>query len=152
MDGYIVIIDMPHPMFIAKIPTAVRVSLSLILFTLILWGCEDRETPSSHELTGKWVEEKSTTDTLSFETVGGSKIVVLSRGVISNGMVMRPKQDSGPYDYELLDDNKIRLHWTLSSNSIYNTYYFEHLGEKLKIEQFYENPVAGTILTFRKIN
>jgi len=125
--------------------------VSLLLFAAILSACDSNISTPSEALRGKWVEVESTTDTLSFELAGDTEVMVLARGVISNGGVMRPKLDSGPYDYELLDDNKISLHWYLSASSIDKTYYFKHSGENLTIEQFYENPVAGTILTFRKI-
>ena len=118
--------------------------LFLACIVLTLLGCADdnSNTIDKSRLKGNWVGVEDDTDTLSFETLFEDKEVInLKRGVLLR---------SGPYEYELLPNDKISMRWMLAATMTFDEYYFKVTGDKLAIENFYESP-SGAILTFRKI-
>ncbi len=70
----------------------------------------------------------------------------LKRGKEIKDGNMLPISGSGPYRYNLAEQ-KTALYWVLSSDSKYNDYNFEVMGNGLKIGKFYSSP-SGEILTF----
>lgn len=124
----------------------------LAIIALILAACDQNGAAPTGALEGKWVDVNSSTDTLSFESFGGMEALIVGRGTEMRGGFLLPKFGSGPYEYDLPSDDKISLRWYLSSSSNFKDYYFEHSGTTLRVEQFYDSPTPGTILTFRKIS
>ncbi|MEM9327711.1 MAG: hypothetical protein AAGA85_18730 [Bacteroidota bacterium] len=123
----------------------------LISCLLLIAGCAntDEET-TTPDLLGRWVNVATTTDTLSFERLDGSDIINLQRGTeVRDGLVL-PRAGSGPYSYELRE-KEILLNWMLSSNSAFESYYFEAKGKQLEIGDFY-GPDPEERLTFERIN
>jgi hypothetical protein len=105
---------------------------------------------ASAELMGKWVEIKTTTDTLTFKSFDNDSVMDLSRGKEMVGGHLLPKNLSGPYTFKLLPGYKISLHWMLSSFSGSNDYYFKKTGNKLTIGNFF-GANSGPLLTFIKL-
>ena len=124
----------------------------LLVILIVFIGCAGEELPNVEvPLKGKWVDINTTTDTLTFGLLGDKKAMILGRGKeIKDGHLL-PKMGSGSYDYDLLSDEIIALRSHLSSNSNFHEYYFQHSGDILTVEKFFENSTSGTILTFRKI-
>ncbi len=117
--------------------------LASIILTLL--GCtEDNSNPiDKSRLKGNWVGVEDDTDTLSFEPVFEDKeIINLKRAVLLR---------SGPYEYELLPNDKISIHWMLAATMTFHEYHFKVRGDQLTIGNFYDSP-AGPILTFKKID
>ncbi len=117
----------------------------IALFALTVVNCTDDKTEiiDIKELRGSWVEIKNTTDTLSFATLFDDKeLILLKRAELYH---------TGPYEYELLQNNKISIHWSLASAMTFNEYYFNVTGGKLTIGNFYDSP-SGELLTFTKID
>lgn len=118
---------------------------------LFLFSCsnDDMDITTPSDLNGKWVEVKTKTDTLTFETSDNLDIVTLDRETERiNGQPL-PKQGSGPYQYKLAT-GKISLYWMLSSNYKFIDYNFKRTGETFVIDNFYDAP-SGTTLMFEKI-
>ena len=121
----------------------------LIIFAISLLGCtNDHLIPVA--LQGKWVEINTRTDTLTFGQFGGQEALRLSRGNEMRGGFSLPKYGSGPYEYKLLT-NRIALYWYLSSNSSFNDYYFNQIGNTILIGNFYDANSKGTVQTFKKL-
>lgn len=117
--------------------------LASIILTLL--GCtEDNSNPiDKSRLKGNWVGVEDDTDTLSFEPVFEDKeIINLKRAVLLR---------SGHYEYELLPNDKISIHWMLAATMTFHEYHFKVRGDQLTIGNFYDSP-AGPILTFKKID
>jgi hypothetical protein len=117
----------------------------IVLFVLTLLSCTDDESEiiDVKELRGNWVEIKNTTDTLSFATrFDHTELVFLKRAELYR---------TGPYEYKLLPNDSISIHWTLASTMTFDEYHFKVTGDELNIGNFYDSP-SGTILTFKKIN
>lgn len=112
---------------------------------LVVLSCTDDESEIAdiEELRGSWVEMKNTTDTLYFATLFDDKeLVQLKRAELYR---------SGPYEYELLPNNRISIHWLLAGTMTFDEYYFKVTGDELSIGNFYDSP-SGEILTFKKID
>ncbi len=127
---------------------------ALILFALAFLSCSEEDTNTvtvtSSDLKGKWIEIETRTDTLSFELLGDSEMMILNRGKeIRNGFLL-PKYNSGPYNYKLAEE-KISLYWMLSSNASFKDYYFKVKNTRLQIGNFY-NSESGETLTFEKLD
>lgn len=118
---------------------------------LTLLGCVNDDnvdlSPSS-DLSGKWIEMKTRTDTLTFESWDTMDVMNLRRGKEMRDGYLLPKAGSGPYEYKLTS-GKISLYWMLSSNYSFNDYSFKRTGNRLIIENFYGSP-SGATLTFVK--
>lgn len=120
-------------------------SLNITLLALILLSCTEEESKIADvkDLRENWVDIQSASDTLSFATFFDDKEVVFLRRA--------EMYRSGPYEYQLLPNNKISIHWTLASTMKFDEYHFEVIGDQLKIGNFYDSS-SGSILTFQKIN
>ena len=117
--------------------------VALIALNLIRCADDKPDTFDRTRLSGKWVGVENQTDTLSFETLFDDKeFIVLKRDVLYR---------SGPYEYKLLPDEKISMHWMLAATFAFHEYHFKVAGDKLTIGNFYDSP-SGAILTFRKID
>lgn len=108
-------------------------------------------------LSGTWVETNKKTDTIVFapEYDGIFPVFNLKRGFRITEGVKLPDYFSGPYLYVLSKDC-ISVNWFLSSNSLYNRFYFKlhPEGNKFEIENFFADPElqeAPDTLTFIKI-
>ena len=125
----------------------------LLIFSLIiLLSCEGvNVNPDSKTLEGVWVEVSNYSDTLKFLNIDGSEYLSLNRGSETKGGFQVPKSGSGPYEYNILSEEKISLRWSLSSNSDFNEYIFKQSGNFLIIEKFFDPPSPGVFLTFRRI-
>ncbi len=123
-----------------------------IILALALLGCADNNVTPSTDLTGRWVDVNTKTDTLTFTLVGDEEMMILDRGKETRDGVVLPKYGSGPYDYELLNDEKISLRWVLSANSGFNDYHFRQSGDVLTIGRFFDATSSGTVLTFRRLD
>ena len=117
----------------------------LTLLVLTTLGCADDKPDITNvsDLRGRWVEIENGTDTLSFETLFDDKEVVL----LTRDELYR----TGPYEYKLLPDNRISIHWLLAGTMTFDEYYFHVTSDKLSIGNFYDSPL-GEILIFRKID
>ena len=116
-----------------------------LMIVLAVFSCNDEEpvTVGISELRGDWVEIESQTDTLSFATMFDDReLMYLKRAELYR---------TGPYEYQLLPKNSISIHWLLASTITFDEYYFEVIGDELKIGNFYDSP-SGEILTFRKLD
>lgn len=115
----------------------------VIVFALTLLSCtDDPEIIDIQDLRGSWVNIENTTDTLSFETLfEGKEFILLKRAELYR---------TGPYEYKLLPNNNISIHWSLASTMTFEEYYFKVAGDKLNIGNFYDSP-SGEILTFKKL-
>lgn len=116
-----------------------------LFIILAVLSCTDNESEivDIEDLKGSWVEMKNTTDTLFFASLFDDKeLVHLKRAELYR---------SGPYEYELLSNNRISIHWLLAGTMSFDEYYFKVTGDKLSIGNFYDSP-SGEILTFKKIN
>src|SRR5688572_16512841 len=109
------------------------------IFMMTVVSCDTGDNngfPLTPGLSGKWVEMKTRTDTLRFESWESLDVMYLGRGIeVRNGSLL-PKSGSGPYQYKLMD-GKISLNWMLSSNSSFNDYNFRYYGDTLMIDNFY---------------
>ncbi len=117
----------------------------IALFVLTALSCTDdkSELLDIGTLRGNWVEVKSNTDTLSFATLfDDMELMLLKRDELYR---------TGPYEYQLLPNDRISIHWTLASTMSFNEYYFKVERDELSIGNFYDSP-SGEILTFKKIN
>lgn len=117
----------------------------ITFIVLVVLSCTDdqSELVEIKELRGSWVETKNPTDTLSFTThFDGKDLVYLKRAELYR---------TGPYEYELLPNNKISIHWLLASTMTFDQYHFNLTGDKLSVGNFYDSP-SGEILTFKKID
>jgi hypothetical protein len=122
------------------------------IFMLILLSCErddNVDLMTSSDLTGKWIEIKTKTDTLVFESWDTMEVMNLKRGKEMRNGYLLPKAGSGPYEYKLADE-KISLYWMLSSNYSFKDYNFKQTGDKLTIDNFYGSS-SGATLTFKKL-
>lgn len=117
----------------------------IALFVLAVFSCTDDKSAivEIKELRGSWVEIKNTTDTLSFSSLFDDKELMCLKRAES--------YRSGPYEYELLPNNKISIHWLLASTMTFDEYYFKVTDDKLSIGNFY-NSSSGEILTFKKLD
>jgi hypothetical protein len=116
----------------------------IAVFILTVLSCTDDKVDmvNSKDLRGEWTEINTKTDTLSFEILNGKEYMMLNRAVLTQ---------TGPYEYKLLPNDEISIHWTLAGTfNSFNDYYFKLSGDKLSIGNFYDSP-AGTILTFQKL-
>lgn len=121
------------------------------IFMLFLLSCSDDNMgiTTSSDLNGQWIEVRTKTDTLTFESWDNLETMTLDRGKEVRDGQLLPKEDSGPYQYKLVA-GKISLYWMLSSNYKFNDYYFKRTGDTFIIDNFYNSP-SGTTLTFKKI-
>jgi hypothetical protein len=113
----------------------------LAIFLVGIWSCSDDDPVDSSGLNGKWIEVKTKTDTVSFEAFEDKKYMMLRRGKLLR---------SGPYEYVLLPDDRISIHWTLAATMTFQEYPFKMSGDKFDIGNFFESP-SGEILTFQKL-
>ncbi|MDH5597729.1 MAG: hypothetical protein OEY34_01315 [Cyclobacteriaceae bacterium] len=100
---------------------------------------------------GVWVDVNTKTDTLTFQSIDGMEIVNLSRGLEMRGGELLPKIGSGPYQYKLLEEEKISLYWMPSSFLGFNEYTFKQSGDLLIVEKFFDSPSPGVLLTFERV-
>jgi hypothetical protein len=117
---------------------------AIALFALAVLSCTDDKSDiiDINDLRGSWVGTNNTTDTMSFATLFDNKeFIILKRAGLYR---------TGPYEYRLLPNSKISIHWSLTSTMTFNEYYFKVTSDKLNIGNFYDSP-SGKILTFRKI-
>ncbi|SDL20768.1 hypothetical protein [Kriegella aquimaris] len=124
----------------------------LLLFVLTLLCCskDDKQSLTSSDLKGKWIETETRKDTLFFESLDNLDFMNLNRGKeLRNGNLL-PKPKSGPYRYKLLEE-KISLNWVLSSDSSFNDYYLKVINNRLNIGNFYGSTLGET-LTFEKLD
>ncbi len=124
---------------------------SLLLTILFIFGCskDDKDLNNSSKLKEKWVETQTRLDTLSFQSFDNLDFMNLERGKeVRNGNLV-PKFNSGPYEYQLLNEI-ISLRLVSSSNSNFNDFYFKIDGNRLSIGNFYNSP-SGEILIFEKL-
>jgi hypothetical protein len=120
-----------------------RIITAFVILTVL--GCTDDESDpiDIKELKGNWVGIENNTDTLSFETLFDDKqFLILKRDVLYR---------SGPYEYEILPDDKISIRWILAATLTFDEYYYKVAGDKLTIGNFFDSP-SGAILTFEKID
>lgn len=124
----------------------------ILVFTLGLLSCSDDDIDSNTltDLNGMWVEVETRSDTLTFESWDGLERMILSRGKEMRDGNLLPKPGSGPYVYKLSEE-KISLYWILSSNSNFNDYSFQVIGNRLEIGDFYGSTSKPT-LTFEKLD
>lgn len=117
----------------------------IAFFVLAVFSCTDdkSEIVEIKELRGSWVEIKNITDTLSFSSLFDDKELMYLKRAES--------YRSEPYEYELLPNNKISIHWLLASTMTFDEYYFKVTDDKLSIGNFY-NSSSGKILTFKKLD
>jgi hypothetical protein len=117
----------------------------ITLFVLTLLSCAD-DNPQlfyTKQLEGNWVEIKTKKDTLTFGIPFDDKeLMNLKRDVLYR---------TGPYEYKLMPNNRISIHWLLAATMTFDEYYFKVDGDKLSIGNFYDSP-SGPILTFKKID
>jgi hypothetical protein len=127
------------------------VKIKLIAVLLIaLIGCSEDNNPTA-DLTGVWVDEVTSVDTLEFlKFDDGSTLMNLKRGRAIYDGVDLPKIGSGLYSY-LLQDKSIALRYSFSSDSRDNDYFFDQKGKKLEIGKFFQSDNPNTILVFRKV-
>ncbi|PTB97423.1 hypothetical protein C9994_02945 [Marivirga lumbricoides] len=124
-----------------------------LIFIAILFGCSETESITKQiPLEGKWVEVNTQTDTLTFGDFEGQELMNLGRGKEMSDGALIPKRRSGFYEYQLLGNDQISLHWVFSANSAFNNYYFKQSGDSLLLENFYDNFTSSSLLTFKKIN
>ncbi|MBN7817821.1 hypothetical protein [Algoriphagus pacificus] len=116
----------------------------VIILVLALLSCtDDSEIVDVKELRGSWVNVENGTDTLAFETLfEGKEFMLLKRAELYR---------TGPYEYKLLPNNNISIHWSLASTMTFEDYYFKVTSDKLTIGNFYDSP-SGELLTFKKTN
>lgn len=114
----------------------------ILLCTCLLACNEDTKEP---ELSGVWVESV-TGNQITFSNDG--KTFDFDRGTefISGEEV--PKSGSGFYEYKF-DGDGIALRWTLSSNSAFNTYYFNKVDDRIEMSSFYDLTMSR-LLIFEK--
>lgn len=126
--------------------------LIILVFICVLAGCsrDNIDKPSAQNSKGNWIEVKSKTDTLTFNSVDGLNVMTLTRGNENINGELLPKTGSGPYEYKLKEEY-ISLNWMLSSNNAYNDFRLTFKGNKLIIGNFYDSTL-DTQLTFEKIN
>lgn len=122
--------------------------IAVLLITLI--GCSEENSPTA-DLTGLWVDELTSVDTLEFlKFDDGSTLMNLKRGrALYNGVDL-PKIGSGMYSY-LLQDKSISLHYSFSSDSRRSDYFFEQKGKMLEIGKFFQSDNPNDVLVFRKV-
>jgi hypothetical protein len=123
-------------------------NLSPVIFLLAMAACSEDSQPVFGSLEGKWVEVH-TLETLTFETIDGNPWVTLDRGKEKRDGVEVPKDGSGPYEYKLLQDDKIALRWALSSNSNFHEHYFRQNGNTLTIGRFFDTPSPSLMIFMR---
>ena len=124
----------------------------IIIILSVLLSCANENLKTNQEaLKGKWVDVNTKTDTLTFVISENDKYLIVSRGKEMRDGFLLPKYGSGPYYFNLVSDNKISLNSRLSSNSNFTDYYFDQVGEILKLSDFFNGPTTN-ILTFKKIN
>ncbi|MBN3584467.1 hypothetical protein JYB64_18895 [Algoriphagus aestuarii] len=116
----------------------------VIVLALALLSCtDDSEIVDVEELRGSWVNVETTTDTLSFEALfEGKEFMLLKKAELYR---------TGPYEYKILPNTNISIHWSLASTLTFEEYFFKVAGDKLDIGNFYDSP-SGEILTFKKID
>jgi hypothetical protein len=119
-------------------------ALILITSVLAFASCSDDDAPNvtPGQLRGDWVRVDDNTDTLSFSTIFDDRELMFLKRT-------EPYR-TGPYEYKLLPDDKISIHWMLAATLTFHDYHFKVSGNTLQIGNFYEAP-AGDILTFRKV-
>jgi hypothetical protein len=125
----------------------------LLIFLIAVSSCTDWDgSPTLSELEGKWVDQETKTDTLEFIRLeDGSALLRLGRGrELRNGYDL-PKIGAGLYRFEL-KVKSISLHYSISSDSRFNEYFFEQRGSRLEIGRFYESENDDPVLTFKKID
>lgn len=116
--------------------------LALLIPALLACTDDTSGIVDIEDLRGNWVETTNETDTLYFATIFEYKeILFLKRDELYR---------AGPYEYQLLPNDRISIHWTLASTMTFDEYYFQLTGDQLRIGNFYDSP-SGAILTFRKI-
>jgi hypothetical protein len=126
-----------------------KITLIAILFIALI-GCSEESKPDA-DLTGVWVDEVTSADTLEFlKFEDGSTLMFLKRGrELQNGH-NQPRIGAGPYTY-YLEEKSISLHYSLSSDSRSTVYFFDQKGEKLEIGKFFQSDNPNSVLVFRKV-
>ncbi len=124
--------------------------VSVLLLAML--GCGDpSEEPRLADLEGIWVDSLTATDTLEFLVFDdGGSLMLLNRGKEIRDGYNLPKIGSGSYSFEL-QNNSIKLQYSLSSNWNPTDYYFRYNPLQLKIGRFFESDNSAAILTFRKV-
>ncbi len=126
----------------------------LLLGLLVgMLGCSDSgEEPRFRELEGLWVDQVTKVDTLEFiQLEDGSTLMRLGRERENRNGYELPKVGAGLYQFEL-KRKSISLHYSFSSDSRFNDYFFEQSSDRLEIGRFYESDNDDQILKFKKID
>lgn len=122
----------------------------LPLLLIAFLSCENNDITSTGSLEGKWVDIKTKTDTLIFDSSISADLFLLRRGKeIQNGHLL-PKPGTGIYEFKLLPE-KISIYNTLSSCYCFNEYFFIHHQEEITVENFYDPASTGILQTFTKL-
>jgi hypothetical protein len=130
------------------------ITMKYILVAVMFYGWlngVDTDHSAPIALDGKWVDINAKTDTLTFKHMGNSDYMILGRGIVNNFGSPRPKAGSGPYHYKLSKADVISLRWSLSSDSNYKDYFFKVSDDTITIENFFDAPRRGVMLTFKRI-
>ncbi|WKN30340.1 hypothetical protein PZB74_15350 [Porifericola rhodea] len=116
---------------------------------VLLWTACKEDDAKPANLEGVWLQEESSTDTLSFWQ--DDAFFELSReNELRNGQYL-PATGSGIYEYQLHPDS-IAIRSMLSSFSGYQKFYYSLRGNELTIENFYDkNNSQEHILTFIRL-
>lgn len=135
----------------SAIPYEIIHSPLLLAIALTCCSNNDTNTTPRPEIQGKWVEVTTRMDTLTFGCLDDVKVMTLGRGKEIVDDELLPKPYAGPYHYKIEEEEQIALRWMLSSNAIYQEYYFKISEDTLKITNFFGASQDG-ILTFEKLN
>lgn len=124
--------------------------LQYVIFVLVIgafFSCskENKLMLSAEDLSGEWIEVDTRSDTLHFTSLDGMDIMTLRRGFEMRDGHLLPRLASGPYEYRLEND-RISLHWTLSSNSAFETVSFAIQDRRLTIGNFYDSKYGSQII------
>ncbi len=111
----------------------------LAILTLMLTLLNFDHVITSTDLSGKWVDINTKTDTLTFETVDKKDYLILGRGkeIKKGHSSTSAKPCYGLYTYDLLPGDRISLSWFFSSIVGNKDYYFKQTGDLIEIEEFY---------------
>jgi len=102
-------------------------------------------------LDGKWVGVNTKTDTLIFGSTQYPGFQVLNRGNEMRGGYLLPKLGSGLYFIFKLSTGEISLSGSTKSNlAVYNAY-FNQIGNKIIVGNFYGLDSLGIPMTFKKL-
>ncbi len=115
---------------------ATTINCLFLLFCFVFFACKNNSVDTPQVLVGSWVETMGKGDTLIFKT--NTTFVEVKRGIeIKNGIRL-PKIGSGLWQYNLLKEYKMEVHYALSSNSASTISHVEFKDDILYVANFYE--------------